>query len=287
MTGLFSFLYYSLLLILHLQDLIGGVTFLFFLLLSLLILLITRIVLRKKSYKRKITVAAWMILLLFCFEFLLIFYEGYTHRVSFYVEPETVYVNSGIYLIGVNKIDFENMESKKSVEELLNKQNAEYLDIHEITNRELYGSKNRKLLELLNLRKNSGERLRENVYQYLGHEDPYLNKFINRDHTDSNSAELGLALTGLFIEGDFQNNLNFAVTGSINKTGDVLKVSGIKEKIHIAEISGFSYMIIPSENAEEAAKIQQEHHKEIQIFDVSHIDEAIQLINELNDKYIQ
>lgn len=268
----------------YLQDIIGGISFVFLLLLSFIILLIVRVVLRKKSYKRKITLASCVMLLLFTFEVLLIFYEGYTHRVSFYVEPESVYVNSGIYLIGVNIVDFQNMESKKSVEDLLNKQNAEYLTIHEITNLELYGSKNRKLLEWLHLRENSVERMRKNVNTYLRQEDAYINEFLNREHTDANSAELGLALTGLIIRGDLHNNLAVAVTGSINKKGDVLKVGSIKEKIQIAEVSGFSYMIIPSENAVEAAKIQQEQKRNIQIFDVSHINEAIQLINEWNDK---
>ncbi|WP_225986007.1 S16 family serine protease [Psychrobacillus glaciei] len=176
------------------------------------------------------------------------------------------------------------MESKKSVEELLSKQNLEFLDIHEITNLELYGSKNRKILEWLHLKKNSVERMRENVNQYLGQEDVNINEFLNREHTDANSAELGLALTGLIIRGDLQNNLNFAVTGAISKTGDVLKVGSIKEKIQIADVSGFSYIIIPIENAEEVSNIQKEYSRNIQVFDVSHIDEAVKLINELNGK---
>lgn len=283
-TAFLTFLYYGIFLSLYLQDIIGGISFVFILLLSFIILLIARIVLRKKSYKRKISLAYCVILLLFCFELLLIFYDGYTHRVLLYQEPESLYVDSGIYLIGVNTGDFQNMESKKSVEELLKEQDVEFLNIIEITNLELYGSKNRKLLEWLHLKENSLERMRKNVNQYLGQEDAYINEFLNREHTDANSAELGLVLTGLIIRGDLQNNFAFAVTGAISKTGNVLKVGSIKEKIQIAEISGFSYMIIPSENAEEAAKIQKEQERNVQIFDVSHIDEAVQLINEFNDK---
>ena len=283
-TAFLTFLYYGIFLSLYLQDIIGGISFVFILLLSFIILLIARIVLRKKSYKRKISLAYCAILLLFCFELLLIFYDGYTHRVLLYQEPESLYVDSGIYLIGVNTGDFQNMESKKSVEELLKEQEVEFLNIIEITNLELYGSKNQKLLEWLHLKESSIERMRKNVNQYLGQEDAYINEFLNREHTDANSAELGLALTGLIIRGDFQNNIAFAVTGAISKTGNVLKVGSIREKIQIAEVSGFSYMIIPTENAEEAAKIQKGQERNIQIFDVSHIDEAVQLINELNDK---
>ncbi len=43
-------------------------------------------------------------------------------------------------------------------------------------------------------------------------------------------------------------------------------------------------MIIPSKNAEEAAQIQKEQNIHMKILDVAHIDEAVQLISEMNDK---
>lgn len=223
-------------------------------------------------------------LLLICFELPLIFFEGYTHRVFLYNEPTNIFVNSGIYLVGVNSVDFKHMESKQSVEDSLNKQHIQFLDIIEVTNFDLYGSKNRQLLDWLLLKKNDFEQMRESVNHYLGQEDATINEFLNRDHIGGNSAGLGLALIGLIIRGDLQNDLSFAVTGAISKTGDVLPIGLIKEKIQIAEVSGYSYMIIPSENAEEAAIIQKEQNITMQIFDVSHIDEAVQMINELNDK---
>ncbi|WP_342598178.1 S16 family serine protease [Psychrobacillus sp. FSL H8-0483] len=176
------------------------------------------------------------------------------------------------------------MESKQAVEDHLNKQHIQFLDIMEFTNLDLYGSKNRQLLVWLHLKKNELEQMRESVNHYLGQEDASINEFLNRDHIGGNSAGLGLALIGLIIRGDLQSDLSFAVTGAISKTGDVLPIGLVKDKIQIAEVSGYSYMIIPSENAEEAARIQKEHNVNMQIFDVSHIDEAIQLINELNKK---
>ena len=44
-------------------------------------------------------------------------------------------------------------------------------------------------------------------------------------------------------------------------------------------------MIIPSENAEEVATIQKEIKANVEIFDVSHVDEAVQLIHDLNEKH--
>lgn len=81
-----------------------------------------------------------------------------------------------------------------------------------------------------------------------------------------------------------QNNVAIAVTGAISETGDVLPIGVLKEKILIAEKYGLPFMIIPSKNAEEAAQIQKEQNINIEILDVAHIDEAVQLINEMNDK---
>nr|WP_283175714.1 S16 family serine protease [Lysinibacillus sp. Bpr_S20] len=101
---------------------------------------------------------------------------------------------------------------------------------------------------------------------------------------DGNSAGLGLALTGLIMRGDVQNDVPIAVTGAISETGEVLPIGLLKEKILIAEKSSVPFMIIPTKNAEEAAQIQKEHNINVKILDVSKIDEAVQLINEINNQ---
>lgn len=284
MTIFLIFLYYGVILYLYLQDVIGGISFVAILLLSFIILLIVHILLRKKiNYKRKITLATYIMFLLFCFEIPLIFYEGTSHVAYIYTEPLHA-KGTEIYLIGVNRVDFQFMESIQSVEDLLNKQQVPFLNVAEITNLVLYKSKNQQILKWLHLQKNEVDQMKDNVNHYLGKEDVRINEFFNQDNIDGNSAGLGLALTGLIIRGDLQNNVAIAVTGAISETGKVLPIGVLKEKILIADKYGLPFMIIPAKNAEEAAQIQKEQNINIKILDVAHIDEAIQLINEMNDK---
>jgi len=278
------FLYYGVVLLLYLQDVIGGISFVAILLISFIILLIVRILLRKKiNYKRKITLATCIMFLLFCFEIPLIFYEGTSHVAYIYTEPLHV-KGTEIYLIGVNRVDFQFMESIQFIEDLLNKQQVPFLNVTENTNLVLYESKNRQILKWLHLQKSEVDQMKDNVNHYLGKEDIRINEFFNQDNIGGNSAGLGLALTGLILQGDLQNNIAIAVTGAISETGDVLPIGVLKEKILIAEKYGLPFMIIPSKNAEEAAQIQKEQNINIKILDVAHIDEAVQLINEMNDK---
>ncbi|QGG51536.1 hypothetical protein GDS87_11515 [Lysinibacillus pakistanensis] len=268
----------------YLQDVIGGISFVAILLISFIILLIVRILLRKKiNYKRKITLVTCIMFLLFCFEIPLIFYEGTSHVAYIYTEPLHA-KGTEIYLIGVNRVDFQFMESIQSVEDLLNKQQVPFLNVAENTNLVLYESKNRQILKWLHLQKSEVDQMKENVNHYLGKEDVRINEFFNQDNIGGNSAGLGLALTGLILQGDLQNNVAIAVTGAISETGDVLPIGVLKEKILIAEKYGLPFMIIPSKNAEEAAQIQKEQNIHMKILDVAHIDEAVQLISEMNDK---
>jgi len=276
-------LYYGVFLLLYFQDVIGGISFVAILLINFIILFIVRILLRKKVYKRKITLAIYMMFLLFCFELPLIFYEGTSHVAYIYKEPFHAR-DTEIYLIGVDRVDFQYMESIQSVEDLLNKQQVPFLDVAEITNLDKYESKNQQILKWLHLQKNEVDQMKENVIHYLGKEDEHINVFLNQDNISGNSAGLGLALTGLILRGDFQNNVAIAVTGALSANGDVLPIGVLKEKILIAEKYGLPYMIIPTKNAEEAAQIQEEQKINIKILHVSHIDEAIQLINEMNGK---
>ncbi|SKB58213.1 Lon protease (S16) C-terminal proteolytic domain-containing protein [Lysinibacillus sp. AC-3] len=277
------FLYYGVFLLLYLQGVIGGISFVAILLINLIILLIVRILLRKKIYKRNITLAISMMFLLFCFELPLIFYEGTLHVAYIYKEPLHAR-DTEIYLIGVERVDFQYMESIQSVENLLIKQQVPFFDVAEITNLEIYASKNKQILKWLHLQKNEVDEMKENVIHYLGKEDEHINDFFNQDNIGGNSAGLGLALTGLILRGDFQNNVAIAVTGAISENGDVLPIGVLKEKILIAEKYGLPYLIIPTKNAEEAAQIQEEQKSNVKILHVSHIDEAVQLINEMNGK---
>ncbi|TYS60346.1 hypothetical protein FZD47_21300 [Bacillus infantis] len=162
-------------------------------------------------------------------------------------------------------------------------QGVDVLSVAEVDHKVRYDSKNRQLLKWLHLQKEPLLQMEENAAEYLGKEDDWLRRFIQQPDIAGNSAGLSLALSGLVKEGLLENRLPVAVTGAINEHGEVSYVGLIKEKIRIAERSGFLYLIIPSENAEEAAAIQKESSRKIKIIDVSHVDEAVEAIGRLND----
>ncbi|MBU0904093.1 MAG: hypothetical protein KKF57_02820 [Firmicutes bacterium] len=286
-TGILSILFYLLFLLLYIQDVINELLFLFILLISLNFLVILFLVFRKKrDIKREIIISTSIIFVLFCYELPLIgYYTSPSHLAYAYIEPTEALEGSGIYSIGVNQLNLENEKSKQAVEELLTKQHIDVLSVFEVNQKIVYGIKNRQILKWLQLQKeHSPEETKENVALYLGHEDEWLKNFLSRSDIGGDSSGLSLALSGRINQGDFQNKLTIAVTGSINKNGDVFSVGKMKEKIQITEKTGIPYMIIPSENAEEVAVIQKEINANVEIFDVSHVDEAVQLIQDLNEK---
>ena len=117
---------------------------------------------------------------------------------------------------------------------------------------------------------------------YLGRETKIINTFLNRTDISGDSAGLGLALSGLIEKGELKNHVTFGVTGALSATGEVLPIGMIKEKLLIAEEKGYPFMIIPSGNRTEAKKIIVEENLKIEVFDVNHIEELIELINEWN-----
>ena len=282
-----TLLFYLLFLFLYLQDVIDEISYLAILLISLLILSISIVVFRKKrTVRRKMTIPLSILLLLFCYELPLIGFAAQSHIAEIYFEPSETVERSGIFIIGIGVETLNNMESKQAVQEQLTKEHKDVLTIIELTNPMGYKNKNRTLLSWLGLNEKSPkEEMREYLREYFGKEEQRLTDYFNYDSATGNSAGLAILLTELMINGTFQNHLPIAVTGAINGKGEVTAVGGIKEKIQIAEKSGFQFMIIPSENSKEAETFQKEINTNIRIFDVNHVDEAVEQINYLNEKY--
>ena len=125
----------------------------------------------------------------------------------------------------------------------------------------------------------------KNVEEYLGGITEGVESYLKREDIEGNSAGLALVLTGLIEQGKLKNGLELGVTGAIDETGNVKGIGMVKEKVIIAEKKEYQFIIIPSENAEEAEEVKKEQNLEIQIFAVSHIDETIELIDRLNENY--
>jgi hypothetical protein len=277
-AGILTILFYFVFLLLYLQDVINEWMFLCILFFGLLILLLSLIVFRKKrARQRKLSTALIILMLLFSYEFLLLGYTTPSHLINLYVEPTEAIEDSGIFLLPVQVITIRN---KHDLEEILTTRNDDVLTITKLNNRKIYGYKNRQILSWF--QKTLIEESENNVKKYLGQEDEWLNQFFKREQISGDSAGLNLVLNGLYNQGKLENEIPIAVTGAINEKGDVYPVEYMKEKVQIAERSDIPFMIIPSENAEEVAKIQNELKANVEIFAVSNVDEAIQIITDLN-----
>lgn len=127
--------------------------------------------------------------------------------------------------------------------------------------------------------------MRENLKLYFGKEEARLTEYFKHDKAGGDSAGLSLLLTELIIKGELQNGLRLAITGAVDGNGNVLAIGGLREKLQNVKKYGFPFMIIPSENAKEAEALQRELKLNIEVFDVDHVEEAIEVINDLNKKY--
>ncbi|WP_197072817.1 S16 family serine protease [Bacillus sp. B-jedd] len=187
-------------------------------------------------------------------------------------------------MLGVNELAITDGTSKKEIEKLLTKQQVDVLSVIEVSNKIIYGSKNRQLLKWLHLQTDPLQQMEGIVTRYLGREDQWLTSFFKQPDIAGDSAGLSLALSGRLKQSDFRNHLKFAVTGAINKNGDVLPVRNIYEKMQITKKANIPYMIVPDKNAKEAAAVQNKLQTNFEIFYVSTVEEAVQVIQKLNEK---
>lgn len=230
----------------------------------------------------KVSLIVLLVGILFISDFFLLQFEQMKYRTLIHKEPVQAAVNSGIHLMGVGTIYFSHAESKKLLIENFERGGQDFFQIEEVDNKARYHSRNDIFLQLVGIQNDEVSVMAKNVKRYLRQETTGVEQFLESEDISGDRAGLGLALTGLIEQNKLMNDLDFGVTGALNKQGKVSGIGMVKEKLLIAEKEGFPFMIIPSENGEEAGQVKDTHNLEIQIFTVSHIDEAVQLINGLN-----
>lgn len=281
-----SILYYLAFLFLYIQNVINEFTFVFILFFSLLIpTLLVFVFWKKRVLKWTFVIVTFIIFLLFCYELpLLGFSQPGSHIVFAYSEPTEALEGTNVYFLGVNKITLDNVKSNQAAKDFLSAQQIDVLTVSEVNRKIVYESKNEQLAKWLHLQKDhSPDETRENVANYLGSEEEWLTTFLNQNNIGGDSAGLGLAIIGQFKQDDFQNHLPIAVTGAIKENGDVFGVGNLKEKIQITEKAGIPFLIVPSEDSAEVSKLQKELQVNVEIFDVSTVEEAVTLIRTLNE----
>jgi ATP-dependent Lon protease len=75
-------------------------------------------------------------------------------------------------------------------------------------------------------------------------------------------------------------NADFAMTGEVTLTGQVLPVGGIKDKVLAAHRAGIRKVLLPNRNEADVAEIKEELIKEVEFFYLDHVSEAIERVLE-------
>ncbi|MBM7665774.1 ATP-dependent Lon protease [Solibacillus kalamii] len=225
-----------------------------------------------------------MLALLIVFESRLINYEKYTYFLISYNEPFEIVENSGIHVLAVEMFEAPYITDLdyliKTIEYSSDK---EVLDAEVVTNKIRYRSKNEELLGYIRPTVNHFETMKENVIAHLPEKSTAIDQFLKRDDIEGDSAGLATVLSGLIENGEFHNNIPMAVTGAIDSKGNVKEIGSIKAKTLIAEQSGFSHILIPMENEEEAKEVKINEQLNINIIAVTSINDAVAYVKKLNE----
>ncbi|MGD6781844.1 S16 family serine protease [Sutcliffiella horikoshii] len=267
----FAFLY------LYLFDYLTGMDFA----LLLLLLTVTNIVfifitLKLKEFRRAFIFSALLTFILFNYEFSTFILDETESIVTFYQPSEEVVPNTGIYVLGVGSAEL----GKGATLHFYNE--ADRFENITATNFIRYRSKNNGIFELLHLKENPVEDMRNSVQQYLSDTNPEINEFFYKEGLDGNSAGLALVLSSILHEKKETNNLAIGVTGAINKRGNVKEISLVKEKIQTAARDGHTHVIVPSGNLKEALKVKEDLNLIIEIEGVRNVQEALGVIESWN-----
>lgn len=226
----------------------------------------------------------FVLALLIVFESRLIDYEKYTYFLISYNEPFEIVENSGIHVLAVEMFEAPYITDLdyliKTIEYSSDK---EVLDAEVVTNKVRYRSKNEELLGNIRPTVNHFETMKENVIAHLPEKSTAIDQFLKREDIEGDSAGLATVLSALIENGDVNNNIPIAVTGAIDSKRNVKEIGAMKAKILIAEQSGFSYIFLPDENAEEARKVKKDEQLNIEIIAVASIENAVTDIKKLNE----
>ncbi|MFD2655691.1 S16 family serine protease [Gracilibacillus thailandensis] len=219
------------------------------------------------------------------FDFPLVLLDTYQYAITSYSEPEEIIEDTGIYSLGVNLTYISYIENEEEFIKNVKSDKNNY-EVIDIKNKNRYKNKNTEIFNMMGIQlKSDFEKMSKVVTDYLHSTPSSIKKYFDRENTGGNSSGLSLILSSLVYQGKLENNKPIAVTGAVNKEGKVYPVGYIKEKILISIDAGFNQIIIPTENMQEAKEIKEAYDLPIEVIGVHDVDEAVELIKELNDNY--
>lgn len=265
-------------------DVLNGFLFLGAILVIPIVALIFLIIFRRNKFKSlAITLVIVWGLIFYSYEIRLLGYEGNTYSADGYREPEELLDDSGIYILVVGLNDVYYLEDKEVIMDTYEKNGIQIFDVYKIKNQDRYRSKTTELKQFLGFGKEDAfQVMGKNVRNYIDEDITFINEFLSRENLEGDSAGLALGLTAMIHQGNLINELPIGVTGTLEPNGDVMQIGAMKAKMMIAEQNGFPVVIIPLANREEAEAVKVQQGLSIEILPVSHIDEAVLAIKELN-----
>ena len=92
---------------------------------------------------------------------------------------------------------------------------------------------------------------------------------------------MALSIYDLLTEEDLTKGLKIVGTGTIDELGNVGVIGGVSHKIKAAVKENADIFFVPTENYEEAKNTVLEDNLDIELVEVSHIDDAIEYLNNL------
>lgn len=261
-------------------DKINGYQFIIFIIVGLGISIFGFFVYRnQKKLKAAFLGVFYILALLAVFESRLIDYEKYTYFLMSYNEPFEIVEDSGINVLAVEVIEISYItDLNYLIHTMESSTYKEVLDAEVVTNKIRYRSKNEELLSYVRPTEKHFETMKENVLAYLPENAFAINQFLEREDIEGDSAGLATVLSALIENGDVNNNIPIAVTGAIDSKGNVKEIGSIKAKTLIAEQSGFSHLLIPLENEDEAKEVKINEQLNINIIAVTSINDAVDYV---------
>ncbi len=269
----------------YLFNLIDSLVFVFLLFINIIFLLICNLkIWRISLLQRPIIISLSLSLFLFAYDSPLLLLDNYQYAITSYSEPEEIIEETEIYSLAILDIYISYIEDEQELLKSVEADPKSY-EVIEITNRHRYKNKNSEVFEMLGISfKNDFEKMSKIVTDYLITTPPSIKQYFDREKFGGNSSGLALILSALISQGEMENNKSIAVTGAVDKTGKVKPVGYIKEKMLISVEGGFNLIIVPTENMQEAKEIKERYNLPIEVMGVNDVDEAIELIKELNRK---
>lgn len=272
-----TFFMYLSFLYLYLFNFINGIVFV----LLLIILIVFNVIFMGLSINvrpvyRSFILAGVFVFSLFLYESPLFFGDRSKTKSYLYIPTEEVVSDTGIYIISIASVELSEKGKVFMQSEL------DLLKVIQINNFHRYTSKNNFIFEFLHIAKDEDVEMADNLEYYAKGAIMEIKEYLSRREVTGASSGLALALSALIKEKDWNDSMSVAVTGAIDREGNVLGVGLVREKVLTAARDGHAHIIVPAENLEEALQTKEESNLSMVVYGARSVEDAIEVIEKWN-----